>query len=363
MTTLQSPIDFPCAYPLKRLGPYESLLFFDIETTGFSAETSQVYLIGCIFYNASTARWNLIQWFADTPESEIDLLNTFFRFSSGYQTAIHFNGDSFDIPFLLKRCLKHGLPWISIQPDSLDIYRKIRPYQSLLGLSSMKQKSIEEFLNINRKDTASGGQLISVYETYLLTKSQPLYKLLILHNRDDLNGLFQILPVLNYPDMFEQQLFLASQTVSRPSPEEPPFLDLVYESPCTLPVPFQIPGTFLHSQILGSGSSLFCRILLFQGELKYFYPNYKDYYYLPCEDTAIHKSVGTYVSGNARKKATAKTCYTKKSGLFLPQKTPLSQPVFREEYNSSISYLLYDKSLLLDAKLGNAFLRQLLFGY
>ncbi len=362
MITIQSPIGFPQSYPFDRLGTYESLLFFDIETTGFSADTSQVYLIGCIFYDHSAAGWNLVQWFSDTPESEIDLLTTFFKFSSHYQTLIHFNGDSFDIPFLLKRCRIYGLPWHSIQPDSLDIYRKIRPYKSLLGLSSIKQKSIEEFLKVHRTNTASGGQLISVYETYLLTKSPGLYRLLLLHNTDDLTGLFQILPILNYPDLFDRELFLTNQKIIQPGQEESPLLELVYESPCTLPVPFKILGTVPHSQILGKGCNIFCQIPLFNGELKYFYPNYNDYYYLPIEDTAIHKSVGTYVSGKARKKATAKTCYTKKSGLFLPLKDSLSHPVFREEYNSKTCYLLYDSTLLLDPKLANALLRHLIFG-
>ena len=65
MKTICHPIDFPGAYPLSRLGSPESLLFFDIETTGFSAETDRVYLIGCIFYEAKAACWMMSQWFAD----------------------------------------------------------------------------------------------------------------------------------------------------------------------------------------------------------------------------------------------------------------------------------------------------------
>ena len=40
-----------------------------------------------------------------------------------------------------------------------------------------------------------------------------------------------------------------------------------------------------------------------QDTLKYFYDNYKDYFYLPKEDTAIHKSVATYVDKDFRQKA------------------------------------------------------------
>ena len=57
-----------------------------------------------------------------------------------------------------------------------------------------------------------------------------------------------------------------------------------------------------------SGNILTLGISLAEGELKRFYSNYKDYYYLIYEDTAIHKSVGEYVDRAARRKATAKTC-------------------------------------------------------
>ena len=63
--------------------------------------------------------------------------------------------------------------------------------------------------------------------------------------------------------------------------------------------------------------------------LKYFYPNYKDYYYLIYEDQAIHKSVGEFVDKGARVKATKETCYTKKSGSFLPQPSSLWTPDFK----------------------------------
>ena len=47
MLTIETPIPFPTAYPLSRLGKLENLLFFDIETTGFSGDYSNLYLIGC----------------------------------------------------------------------------------------------------------------------------------------------------------------------------------------------------------------------------------------------------------------------------------------------------------------------------
>lgn len=49
MITIQNTFDAEGSYPLARLGDPASLLFFDIETTGFSGDFCTVYLIGCVF--------------------------------------------------------------------------------------------------------------------------------------------------------------------------------------------------------------------------------------------------------------------------------------------------------------------------
>ena len=72
MITITKKLDLPDTYPLDRIGPLSDLLFFDIETTGFSGDTSNLYLIGCTYFQEGS--WNLIQWFADTKAAEKDLL-------------------------------------------------------------------------------------------------------------------------------------------------------------------------------------------------------------------------------------------------------------------------------------------------
>ena len=55
MKTIKHPIAFSPAYPLERIAPREDLLFFDIETTGFSGASSQLYLIGCVYFGMGIA--------------------------------------------------------------------------------------------------------------------------------------------------------------------------------------------------------------------------------------------------------------------------------------------------------------------
>lgn len=61
----------------------------------------------------------------------------------------------------------------------------------------------------------------------------------------------------------------------------------------------------------GEGTEALLKVPIYEEELKYFYSNYHDYYYLPTEDVALHKSVAGFVDKAHRVNATAATCYTR----------------------------------------------------
>ena len=95
--------------------------------------------------------------------------------------------------------------------------------------------------------------------------------------------------------------------------------------------------------------------------LKLFYPNFKDYYYLPIEDTCILKSIASGVDKPYRENATKETCYTKVSGRFLPAPAGLNGfTVFRADYTAKDTFIalkeltnkeafdLYSQTLLHD---------------
>ena len=97
MIRIEHPIDFCDTYGLEQIGALEKLLFFDIETTGFSGNTSQLYLIGCVFFRDGS--WHMIQYFADSPQSEREILCEFFEFLEQFEILVHFNGETFDMPY------------------------------------------------------------------------------------------------------------------------------------------------------------------------------------------------------------------------------------------------------------------------
>lgn len=73
-----------------------------------------------------------------------------------------------------------------------------------------------------------------------------------------------------------------------------------------------------------------------------FYSDYTNYYYLPFEDRAIHKSVAFYVDKDFRTKAKAANCYSKKTGMFLPQKSEVISPYFKIDYSDKKMYFELD---------------------
>ena len=86
-------------------------LFLDIETTGLSRSRHQIYLIGM----ATVIDRNHIyvsQLFADYPEDETALLAHFSDelHASNIKRIITFNGNSFDLPFLLERSKVCAVP-------------------------------------------------------------------------------------------------------------------------------------------------------------------------------------------------------------------------------------------------------------
>lgn len=359
MTTETHPFPFPSSYPLTRLGKAETLLFFDIETTGFCAERSRVYLIGAIFLNRGT--WELIQWFSEAPCEEAEILNAFFDVLRRFDTVIHFNGERFDIPFLLKRCQAHGLPYDFSHTASIDLYRRLKPHRGCLGLESLKQKSLEHFLGIHRQDPYSGGELIRIYRDYLLGRDASLRAMLLLHNREDLEGMARILPVLSYPDFLTGSFsLLEEETVEKTTGfgEARHFLRLVMESPIRLPVPisWKTPLAFCRAW----EAMLELTVELREGTLKYFYPNCQDYYYLIYEDIAVHKSVGEYVEKQARRQATPRTCFTKQTGLFLLQPKDLFSPAFQNDDRDRQRYAKYLPGLFSEPEALLAYVRFLL---
>lgn len=364
----------------------DDIVFFDIETTGLSPKASSLYLIGAMSYDSAKKQWQLIQWFADDYQSEATLLQSFFEYLEPFQALYHFNGAVFDIPYIQSKCKKHN---ISISSHcrqllehtdshqtahicggiSVDLLREIRPLKKKLQLAKANQTALEKWLGIHREDQYNGGELISVYAEYMQAKllhrekAEELEHLLLLHNHDDIAGMLEVCSILSYTDALSSPGRMLSC-----HPKEDT-LQITFQTGAIVPKAIQIVKEIpFHSgkspEFSAEPSASFsspqeafltleentATLLLpvFQGTLKYFFPDYKNYYYLPQEDTAIYKSVAEFVDPAFRQKATATTCYIKKEGLYLPSLSRKKQegdsPLFYSGYKSLPAYYLLDNA-------------------
>lgn len=305
-------------------------LFFDIETTGFSASHTTLYLIGVCYYDSKSQSFRGIQWFNEDGTQESKILSDFLEFATNYDILIHYNGDGFDLPYLKSKAEQFHLTFTLEQLQSFDIYKQCRLTKSLLCLDHIKLKCIEEYLNLNREDTKNGGELIKFYQTYIAKPNALIKQLLLLHNRDDIKGLLQITPILSYNLLLQNEYIITHLALK----DSTAYITLSLN----YPLPKRISKGKKEILLTAYQDTATLRIPIYQEELKFFYPNYKDYYYLPLEDTAIHKSVAFYVDKEYRTQAKAATCYSRKTGLFLPQFDTIVSPYFKREYNDKISY-------------------------
>nr|MBQ8252821.1 ribonuclease H-like domain-containing protein [Lachnospiraceae bacterium] len=326
-----------CSYPIEMIGEAEDILFVDIETTGFTARTSNLYMIGCIFFEHGQI--HLIQWFAEKPEEEKKILSAFLQKCRSHSILIHYNGNNFDIPYMKQKCLQYHLDEPFSDMDGVDIYKRIMPYKKMLHLENVKQKTVESYLEISREDQYNGGQLIEIYKDYVCLPSREKAELLLLHNADDMRGMLQLLPILSYADMFVQPFRVTKVQANKYTDEtgqKRTEVMMKLKFPFAFPKPVTLTGRNCRFDGFENEGNL--KVPIIYDTLKYFYSNYKDYYYLPAEDVAMHKSVATYVGKEFREQAKAATCYTKKEGAFLPQWDLIFTPVFKKEYGDKLCY-------------------------
>ena len=334
MKTVKYNLDsFSPQYPLEKIANPEEILFLDIETTGFSSKASYLYLIGCAYYK--TGLWHTIQWFAEKYEEEAEIIREFFQFAGSYSCIVHFNGNTFDLPFILQKCKQHELTYDFDAYECIDLYKRISPCKFVLKLPNCKQKTLEQFLGIDRKDVFSGGELIGLYHDYVKMPTDFTQRAIIQHNHDDLLGMLEILPLLSYYDLFTENVkakkVQANYYKALDGSRHMELL-MMLNLPTALPRPISACAGNCYFSAEGSEGSL--KVPVYEEEMKYYYANYKDYYYLPAEDVALHKSVASFVDPEHRIQAAAATCYTRKQSQYLPQWGMFREPFFKRDYKS-----------------------------
>ena len=230
----------------KLAGRYggEKVVMFDLETTGFSPKNAFIYIIGINLKMADG--WHILQLFNDDGKSEPEMLKYFMDLLKDKTAIFHFNGSSFDIPFVRGRMEKiRQALGITIEDrlstlTSYDFYSEISPFKYALGLLNVKQKTVELYLGLYRTDQYNGGQLIDVYLSFLSGGSMRNRDLVLLHNRDDMEGMFHLARLYSLTELYNGTFTIGPLSMEQQS--ESLFLsaDLSLEDP--VPVPLTVTG-------------------------------------------------------------------------------------------------------------------------
>lgn len=333
---------FPVPEYYKSFYPESRLLFFDIETTGFAAKNTTLYLIGALWYEKDSIQ--IIQWFNDDGYSEKEIVTAFDTFCKDFTHLVHFNGLGFDLPYLRQKADLLDIPFSADQNlIQIDIFKEIRSYKKIFFLDSMKQVSIEDYLGIHRKDTYTGKELINIYQRYVALPDYEKQQVLLLHNHDDLLGMPQISHILNYKAFFEQIDIISLEAQTSDTQLNFRF---TYAACAHLPKRLTLSASGMYLNALEQKAVLSLPIV--QGTLMHYFEDYKNYYYLPQEDMAIHKSVAAYVAAENKEKATKSTCYIKKTDAFIPCFSVNEYDAFKYSVTDKCNYQTLDSLLLAD---------------
>ncbi len=345
-------LEYPAYF--AHLYPDEKLLFFDIETTGFAAKHTTLYLIGVLWYE--DGKIQIRQWFNEDGRCEGEILTAFEDFCKNFKYLVHYNGLGFDLPYLSQKSSMLNQSFhVNQTLKQLDIYKEIRSYRNILGMESMKQVAVEDYLGIERKDQYSGGELIQIYQRYVARPNPTWENLLLQHNHDDLIGMPQISKILNYKAFFEN-----SEIISLETKTDADHLHVIFTVPDYADLPSRISfckhDIYLHAY----GQNAILELPIYTGILKHYFTDYKNYYYLPEEDMAIHKSVATYVESQRRERAKKSTCYVKKEGCFIPCSDADYTEVFRFDETASACYQTLESFIDSDIHQQNHYIKKIL---
>lgn len=281
---------------LSRFSP----VFYDIETTGLSQYSTFTYLIGCVVYE--DGMWILYQLFGENEADEENVLHAFFDIAKNKTCTIQYNGDRFDQPYLETRAKILDIPCPLGEIPSLDLYQTLKPCKGLLKLPRMKQTDLEAFLRMPPRLFCDGKEGIRLYRKYMKYHENNILQELLGHNQEDLTGLGQVMNMAAYLLLFQGAYEPLSAEITE---------DLLNIS-LSLPVP--VPALFSNGNqnfyISGESEKAGLLIPLKDGKLRQYYADYKNYDYLPDEDTAIPKSLSAYMDKSLRIPAKKETCYT-----------------------------------------------------
>ena len=183
-----------------RYDPYAKGLkckVFDIETTGLYPTRDRIISASFIDPDGTDLR----QYFSEGSAAEYLTVSAILSEMEDCDVLITYNGQSFDVPFVLARAKKYGLAEELPPVRQADIYRWLKSYWPLAqSMPILSQKSVERALGLDerRTDMIGGDECIRLYSEYVNLERQEAKDLILLHNGDDVRQLAAITQSLSF---------------------------------------------------------------------------------------------------------------------------------------------------------------------
>ena len=136
----------------------------------------------------------------------------------------------------------------------------------------------------------------------LYSKKPEAAEIVMGHNQEDLLGLGKIFSMLSYLALFNEDYEALNCEIQDDQ------LAFTIKTNYDLPVKFSNHSEEIY--IIGQNNRVRLLVKSQNGRLKQYYSNYKDYDYIPSEDTAIPKTLSACMDKKLRRPAKRETCYT-----------------------------------------------------
>jgi uncharacterized protein YprB with RNaseH-like and TPR domain len=167
--------------PQKVWGAPRERVFLDIETAGLAA--APLFLIGLLVLEGEELR--IQQFLARDYTEEAAVLRESLVCLGGRQPLVTFNGQSFDLPYILDRALFHRLP-APLCPEQIDLL--------LLARRAWRQRvpdcrlsTLELYLCSRRRvGDVGGAEVPALYHEFVRTSNWDLIAPALWHNAMDL---------------------------------------------------------------------------------------------------------------------------------------------------------------------------------
>ena len=295
------------SYSFTRLPDTHFLL--DIETTGLLKTRDCIICIGVI-YKKSESTVNSIQWFAEDKQDEVQLLKCFLEFCSAYQKVYTYNGQGFDIPFILSRLDYHDL---SATAFKALLFVDMRKMLSKLG---SKRLLLEKLLGYKRETAITGKEFVALYKLFEKTKLITYHTLLLNHHLEELGSL---LALYEYYYTIHQIATYKSIAVIKNTSA----LQLTLQAPFSFHTTcsIQFEDVYLHWD--ANTALIDLSIQIHNGMFKKFLVPAKDYYLIKEQNQLVHKSVAQFIAKDLKQKVSQKECFVSKVGTFIRLYQPI----------------------------------------